>query len=750
MIHFRLLLTTALLTLCLSHTKAKIDIVPIPEKMEYGNGHYQFGTSIRIGYTDLSLKPASEYLGNHLTQLLGRKVITVYNNKGNVRLSLDKNLPKDGYRLTIDKTGIDIRGNNYCGIISAIATIRQMSFKTQLPYIHITDAPHFEWRGFMLDCSRHFFSKAEVKELIDLMALYKLNRFHWHLTDDQGWRVEIKRYPLLTSKGSWRKYNDQDRVCFQRAIQEDNPDLLLPASKKRVEGTDTLYGGYYTQTDVREVVAYAKQRGIEIVPEVDMPGHFLSAVSNYPGLSCFDTVGWGKTFSSPICPGKDSALEFCRNVWKELFDLFPYEYVHIGGDEVEKINWKKCPDCQHRIAEKGLKNEEELQSWFIHQMENYFNANGKKMIGWDEITEGGLSKTATVTWWRTWAPNVVKDVTAQGNDVIYCPNAEMYIDYPEQKASVRKIYEYKLLPPELTQLQKSHVKGVQANLWTEWVPTRNRMLYMYFPRMIALAELSWSRPERMDYVDFSRRLLYQFNILNRMEIPYRIPEIDGFHNVAAFVKQGTLKVTCADPTAIVRYTIDGSFPTVKSPQFTNPITVDETTHFILRPFGKNGRAGEIVKADFVKQGYLEPVSIQEDLKSGLKADWYEFSGVTCKHIGKAPFNASYQVDDVRIPTNVKGNIGLIITGYIKVPTDDIYTFALLSDDGSWLKIDGNMVVNQDREQSPHEEVCQQALKAGFHKFEVRYFDHNGGQLRLNVYGQDGKRLHPSDIYFCTK
>ncbi|ALO48745.1 family 20 glycosylhydrolase [Hoylesella enoeca] len=748
--HFRLLLIAALLTLCLSHSEAEINVVPVPQQVEYGNGYYRFGTTIRISYADHSLEPASAYLGHHLTQLLKRKVVTVYNRKGDIRLSLDKNQPKDGYRLTIDKTGIDVHGNDYCGVISAIATIRQLAFEKQLPYVRITDAPRFEWRGFMLDCSRHFFSKAEVEELIDLMALYKLDRFHWHLTDDQGWRIEIKRYPLLTNRGAWRKYNNQDRVCLNRAAQEDNPDLLLPASKKRVEGTDTLYGGYYTQADVREIVAYAKQRGIEVVPEVDMPGHFLSAVSNYPGLSCFDTVGWGKTFSSPICPGKDSALEFCRHVWEELFELFPYEYVHIGGDEVEKDNWKKCPDCQRRIKEEGLRNEEELQSWFIHQMENYLNANGKKMIGWDEIMEGGLSKTATVTWWRTWAPRVVNDVTAQGNDVIYCPNAEMYVDYPEQKTSVEKIYKYDLLPQTLTSAQKAHVKGVQANLWTEWVPSRNQMLYMYFPRMIALAELGWSRSERMDYADFSRRLRYQFDILNRMNIPYRIPDLDGFPNLTAFTTQGTLHVSCADPTATVRYTTDGSFPSVKSPQITGAITVDETTHFILRPFGQNGRAGEMIKADFVKQGYLEPISVQSDLQQGLKADWHEFSGVTCKHIGKAPLNASYQINDVEIPAGVKGNIGLIINGYIKIPTDGIYTFSLLSDDGSWLKVDGNMVVNQDREQSPHEEVCQQALRAGFHKFEVRYFDHNGGQLRLHVYDQDGKRLNPSDLYFHVK
>ena len=223
------------------------------------------------------------------------------------------------------------------------------------------------------------------------------------------------------------------------AAEQDNPDYEIPADKIQVVEGDTLYGGFYTQEDVKEVIAYAQVRGIDIIPDVDMPGHMLAAVSNYDGVSCFEETGWGATFSSPVCPGKDSALEFCKNVYTELIELFPYEYVHIGGDEVEKTNWKKCPDCQARMKEHGLNTEEELQAWFIHEMELFFNAKGKKMIGWDEIIEGGLSETATVMWWRSWAKLAPSQTTGQGNDIIFTPNAPFYLDYAQDKKSVINI-----------------------------------------------------------------------------------------------------------------------------------------------------------------------------------------------------------------------------------------------------------------------------------------------------------------------
>ncbi|MBQ3313018.1 MAG: family 20 glycosylhydrolase [Prevotella sp.] len=733
--------------------QAQVNLVPAPQKVTVGTGEFNLAQGTTIAYSSAALKPAAEYLQVCLQRYAKVNATLVAGKQGDIRLTTKKGIAKDGYQLNVKANGIDINAANYSGTLSAIATLNQLLLqndgKAAIPTVAVTDAPRFNWRGFHLDVSRHFFTVDEVKEIIDLMALYKLNRFHWHLTDDQGWRIEIKKYPLLTEKGAWRIYNNQDTACMQLAARDDNPNLLIPKKNTRVENGDTLYGGYYTQDQIRDVVAYAKQRGIEIVPEIDMPGHFLSAIENYEGLSCFPTIGWGQYFTTPLCPGKQKVLDFCKDIWSEIFKLFPYEYVHVGGDEVRKDTWKECPDCQKRIKDNHLKNEEELQSWFIHQMEAFINKNGKKMMGWDEILEGGLSKTATVTWWRTWVPDAPSQVTAQGNNVIFCPGSPMYLSQAEEKTSMRSIYEYdKEMLKDMNAKQKQHVIGVQGNMWCEYIPTRERLLFQYFPRILALSELAWTKPELKDYDEFYSRLPKQFAMLHKLNVPFRTPSLDGVYHVNAFTTEGTMAVSCADPLATVRYTTDGSFPNKNSQLYNGPVKVDETTHFILRTFAPNGQAGEMLKADFLKQGLLEPVKVDAcKLTQGLNAAWYNYRGEKCREIHKAPFNGNYAANDVVIPEGVKGNIGLIITGYLRVPEDGVYTFSLMSDDGSWLKIDGNMVVDNDRPQSPHEEVSQQALKAGLHKIEVRYFDSNGGMLRLWVFDTKGQKMQPADIYF---
>ena len=734
---------------------AQVSLVPKPQKAVYDAGSCQLPEAVSVAFASADLQQAADYLCTALQKEDGLKAGSQPGKRGDIRLALKKG-KRGSYRLTADAQGIDLTAADYGGLVSGIATLRQLLLLTEergrVPAVSITDEPRFGWRGFHLDCSRHFFTVGEVEELIDLMALYKVNRFHWHLTDDQGWRIEIKKYPLLTERGAWRIPNNQDTICIQKAKDEDNRDMLLPDDRWNPRDK-SLYGGFYTQDEIRRVVSFARQRGIEVIPEIDMPGHFLSAIENYDGLSCFAEVGWGEWFTTPLCPGKDRVLQFCKDIWDEVISLFPYEYVHIGGDEVRKDNWEKCPDCQRRISEEGLKDEFELQAWFIHQMEAYLNRKGRKMIGWDEILEGGLSKTATVTWWRTWVPDAVDQVTAHGNDVIFCPGSPFYLSTPEVVPDLRSIYEYELLPQRLSARQQQHVLGVQANMWAEWIPTRERVLYMFFPAMTAVAELAWTKPEQKDYADFDSRLSDQLGMLHRLGIPYRTPSLEGFGSVNAFVSEGTLRVACRDRLATVRYTTDGTFPNVSSPLYTGPITVDQTTPFILRAFNPEGRPDQMQRAMFVKQGYLEPVvpdtaerQAGRQLAPGLTATWYEYGGVKCADITTAPLKGDYDVDDVCIPDGVKGKIGLVVTGYLDVPADGVYTFALMSDDGSWLKIDGNMVVDNDRPQSPHEEVCQQALRRGLHHFELRYFDSNGGMLRLWVSDEAGRRLNPADIY----
>ena len=733
-------------------------ILPIPVSLKQDTTCFILPKSTTIGINDPQLKPAAEYLASILSPATGYN-FKVSEGQGNINLGIGAiEGAEDAYTLVSNPKSVNITGNTYRGVIAGIQSLRQLfpaeieankkvsGMSWGIPSVQIQDAPRFGWRGLMLDVSRHFYSKEEVMEFLDLMALYKLNKFHWHLTDDQGWRLEIKKYPLLTEKGAWRKFNNHDRDCMKYAAEQDNPDYEIPTDKIQIVEGDTLYGGFYTQEDVKEVIAYAQVRGIDIIPELDMPGHMLAAVSNYDGVSCFEETGWGSTFSSPVCPGKDSALEFCKNVYTELIELFPYEYVHIGGDEVEKTNWKKCPDCQARMKEHGLKTEEELQAWFIHEMEHFFNSKGKKMIGWDEIIEGGLSETATVMWWRSWAKLAPSQTTGQGNDLIFTPNAPFYLDYAQDKKSVLNIYNYEPMK-EVPDADKQHlVKGVQGNIWCEWIPSRERMHYMAAPRMLAIAELGWSANDRKDWADFQVRMADQFGRLNVMDVQYRIPDLEGFMKNNVFIGEKKVEITCLDPSASIHYTTDGSIPTLESPKYDGNLVLTETTDLTLRVFRPTGKRSDIVKTHFEKAEY-SPATTAAPSNPGLKATWYDFKGKTCAEIAAAPVKKTYRVEDVTIPRGVKSFIiGLTYKGYINIPEDGIYSFYLSSDDGSMLYIDGKQVIDNDGLHAPGEVTGQAALKQGYHPIEVQYFDHGGGSINLKVCDNNGKEMPFTYLY----
>ncbi len=581
--------------------------------------------------------------------------------------------------------------------------------------------------------------------MLDVMALYKLNKFHWHLTDDQGWRIEIKKYPKLTENGAWRKHNNQDKECNRQADAMQNEDLRVPNDRQKMVGGEALYGGFYTQKDIREIVEYARVRGIDIIPEVDMPGHILAAEENYKGIACFDQTGWGEVFSSPACPGKDSAMEFCKNVYAEIVQLFPYEYVHIGGDEVDKKNWKKCPDCQKRMKDNGLKTEEELQSWFIHEMEKYLNSKGKKMIGWNEIIEGGLSETSTIMWWGSWVKDAPQVTTAHGNDLIYTPNSCFYLDYEEGAEAMKNIYNFDTTK-DLDANQQTHVLGVQGNIWCEYIPTMNRMWYQTANRMLAIAELGWSAAEPKNYYEFEDRMISQLPRFAALGVRSKVLPLEGFSKVNAFVGEGRYHVTCKDPSVAIRYTIDGTIPTQSSTLLNGDLVLTDNAEINFAAFRKDGSRGDVVAAKFNKETYSPAVSANPS-HNGLKAEWHEFPGIDCEKIAEAPLNVVYQIADVCIPDGAKGNIGLIENGYIYVPETGIYTFTLTSDDGSDLFIDGAKVVDMNKEQSPTTLVGQKALARGYHAIRVRYFDHNGGCLGLVVTNAKGEVMNPTEFYY---
>ena len=748
-----LIVSACVFSSCTPTVKQEIAILPTPVSLTEQSGSFVLKDGMKIGVSDQSLFPATGYLQEILRNVVSSSVeVTTDKSQVDMYFQLKDTVGKPGsYKLESTPEYIRVEATDYSGIISAITTIRQLLPATievqgekqnySIPVVQIEDAPRFEWRGFMLDASRHFWNKKEVKHVLDLMSLYKLNKFHWHLSDDQGWRIEIEKYPLLTEKGAWRKFNTQDRTCMARAKEEDNTDFLIPEDKIRIVEGDTLYGGYYTHDDIKEIVAYATQRGIDVIPEIDMPGHFLAAISQYPELACDGLIGWGEIFSSPICPGKDATLEFCRNVFKEVFELFPYEYVHMGGDEVEKANWKKCPLCQKRIRTEKLGSVEELQAWFVRDMEKFFLANGKKLIGWDEVVSDGLSSDAAITWWRSWAKDALPTATAQKQKVIACPNEYFYFDYAQDQNSVKKILAYDPCADErLSPEQKKYIWGVQANLWAEWIPTMKRIEYLIVPRMIALSEIAWAEPTaKPGLEEFYRQLVPQFKRMDVMRVNYRVPDLQGFYKVNAFIDETTVELTCPLPGTEIRYTTDGSMPTKESALYNGALEVGKTTDFAFRTFRPDGSPSDVVRTKYVKAPYAEAVTAPAALQPGLKAVWHDFRGNLCADMDAAPVKGEYVVESVSIPEEVKGNIGLVLTGYLEVPADGIYTFALLSDDGSTLMLDGELLGDNDGAHSPVEIIVQKALKAGLHPIEVRYFDCNGGVLQMELVNEKGEK-----------
>lgn len=520
----------AVLLLAATCVQASVNIIPKPTLVKEGKGSFLVTDGMNIGVNDPALADAADYLKQMIARATGFQDLAVRRGEGHISLLLQSAAdPEDeSYTLTVSSTRITIKAGTYRGVVNGISTLRQLlpdeiesrepvkGIRWTVPVVQVQDKPAYHWRGLMLDPSRHFYSVEETEQFLDHMALYKYNKFHWHLTDGVAWRLQINRYPLLTQRGAWREFRqDIDINCENRAKSENNPTLLIPQKYCREENGRRLYGGFYTQDDVRRVVRYAAIRGIDVIPEIDMPGHFWCGTQAYPLLSC------GQDGNDPLCLGKDLTLEFCRNVWEEVFQLFPYEYAHIGGDEVDRSRWAKCPDCQRRIKALGLQGVEELQAWFTKDMEKFFNAHGRKLMGWDEILEGGVSRTATVYWWRGDHADVAQKSTEMGNEVVICPTTYCYFDYGQDDNTLKRIYTSDVIPADLTPKQLKLVKGIQSNAWGEFIPTVGRMQFMVFPRALAMVEKAWTPNEQQNWDNFSQRLQAHLHRLQAAGINYR-------------------------------------------------------------------------------------------------------------------------------------------------------------------------------------------------------------------------------------
>ena len=431
----------------------------------------------------------------------------------------DPALGNEGYELQITQEAVTLAGNTPAGVFYGQQTLRQLrAADGSLPCCRIWDKPRFSWRGLMLDVSRHFFTKEEIKHFLDVMAVHKFNVFHWHLVDDQGWRIEIKKYPRLTEIGAWRK-----AIGFG-----------LDAGASRNYRADGKYGGFYTRDDVCEIVAYAASRQITVVPEIEMPGHSTAALTAHPEFSCsggpYSLDLNGGIFGGIFCAGQDAAFEFLENILSEVIGLFPSQFIHIGGDEVPKDNWKKCPCCQQRIAAEKLKDEHELQSYFIRRIEKFINANGRRLIGWDEILEGGLAPNATVMSWRGVTGGIA--AATAGHDVVMTPTTHCYFDFYQATVGqpsaagykgslpLEKVYEFEPIPSEISAEHAHHVLGGGGNLWTEYVPNYGHAQFMAYPRACALAETLWSPKESRNFADFTARLKAHTKLLDILGVTY--------------------------------------------------------------------------------------------------------------------------------------------------------------------------------------------------------------------------------------
>ncbi|WP_266202409.1 beta-N-acetylhexosaminidase [Pontibacter kalidii] len=505
----------------------QVSIIPQPVSLELKEGYFILDahTSIQFKRGDKELAALATYFANHVREVSGYTLPLNKKKAKAVRFELGSmaDLGAEGYKLSVSPEAILVKGNSPAGVFYGLQSLLQTlpAVRTnealQVPAMEISDEPRFGWRGMMLDVSRHFYTVEAVKEFIDLMALYKMNTFHWHLTDNEGWRLEIKKYPKLTSVGAWRK-EIPGSVYYK-------PDSTY---QKPLTGKPYTYGGYYTQEQAKEVVAYAKARHITVIPEIDIPGHSGAALTAYPEFSCerhrqqaptsalWNGVTDPANVNLNYCAGNDSTFLFLQDVLDEVRAIFPAEYIHIGGDEVDKSYWKKCPRCQARMAAEGLENEEELQSYFIRRMEKYLLAHNKKLLGWDEILEGGLAPSATVMSWRGEKGGI--EAAKQNHYVVMTPSDPLYFNRyqagPEGEPfaakysinTLERVYQYNPHPEALTPDEHKYVLGAQANIWTEFISSVAHLEYMLLPRLPAIAEALWTPLEKKDFNSFVNRL----------------------------------------------------------------------------------------------------------------------------------------------------------------------------------------------------------------------------------------------------
>ncbi|MFC5045560.1 family 20 glycosylhydrolase [Aquimarina hainanensis] len=593
---------------------ADINIIPKPKTLLCRPGAFEFTEKTRFVINNKEEAAIAEMLIQKFSTATGWTLTTTETipAENYVAFTINKALKKEAYEIAVAEDHIVLTAGEASGFLYAIQSLRQLlppeietkgadqKTKWLVPAVSIKDEPRFQWRGLMLDISRHFFGKEYIKEVIDGLAFHKMNVLHLHLVDDQGWRIEIKKYPRLTTVGAWRVDQEDKHWNDRRAVSPDE------------KGT---YGGFLTQEELKEIVAYADKKNITVIPEIEMPAHVSSAIAAYPHLSCKgNSIGVPSGGLWPItdiyCAGQESTFVFLEDVLKEVMDIFPSQYIHIGGDEATKTNWEHCPYCRQRMKDEGLSEVEELQSYFIKRIEKFINAHGKKLIGWDEILEGGLAPDATVMSWRGVKGGL--EAAAQGHDVVMTPGTHCYFDHYQGKKEeeplaiggftpLSKVYQFDPVVPSMTAEAAKHVLGGQANLWSEYITTTAHSQYMIYPRLAALAETVWSPKEARDWGDFSDRIQtmfdrYEYQGIHYAKSSFRIrPEVI----VDTSSNSVTLQLKNEYPNADIRYVLGTDTLSEKAIQYTKPIPMDTTITLTASLFKNNKAIGTVLKDTIV-------------------------------------------------------------------------------------------------------------------------------------------------------
>ena len=707
---------------------AALNVVPRPATLESRTGTFLLTGETRLLAADEESRKIATLFNDFLLEQHGLQLqITGARPRSQNYISFSqagsRGLPDEGYRLVIGAGEIRVTGQA-AGLFYGMQTLMQLlpleiKPAIELPALEITDHPRFGYRGLLRDVGRHYFSVAHIKKLLDLAAQYKINRFHWHLTDDQGWRIEIKKYPKLTEVGSY--------------VDDTSPG-----------------GRYYTQEQIKDLVAYAQARFITVIPEVEMPGHSGAAVAAYPQLACTPGVG-----ANVLCPS-EATFTFLRDVLTEVAALFPGPYIHIGSDEVDKTWWRQSAAAQAIIKREGLKDEDELQSYFVRRIEQFLASTGKRTIGWDEILEGGLAPNAIVMSWRGEGGGI--EAVRQKHQAIMTPTDFCYFDYYQGDPGreplsiggfvpLKKVYGYEPIPQALQGQEREYVLGAQASVWTEYISTPEHLEYMVFPRLLALSEAVWSPAAVRDYDDFQRRLPYQLGRLDKQDVRFRIPEPAGLQDLyTATADHALVDLRSFIPGSRVYYTLDGSEPTADSPLYAMPFQVslqpDQKKSVNLVVVTPAGRRSMVYGATFLRRSYRDASSVA-DAQPGLRFALFDGAFATVHSIEqgtRAATGIANSFDLQQFGRSV--NYGIRLDGYLKVEADGYYQFAVESDDGSLLQIGDEVVVDNDGNHPSRVITGHIPLRQGFHRIKLLYFQSEGNVALRVSWGASGGELQP--------